>query len=68
VIQLIFTACLAALPERCDEHSVALLPEIGVMGCMMTAQPQLAEWTERHPGHRVVRWRCGWLDDSASST
>lgn len=66
MIQLIFIACLAASPDRCQEHSVSLLPEIGIMGCMVTAQPELARWAEQHPSHRVVRWRCGWLDPGAS--
>jgi hypothetical protein len=67
MIQLIFVACLAASPDRCEERSVALLPQSGVMGCMVAAQPQLAQWIEQHPDHRVIRWRCGWLDQSGSS-
>lgn len=67
MIQLVFVACLTAMPDQCHERAVVLLPEIGLIGCMTTAQPQLAAWSEQHPKHRVVRWSCAWVDRSAAS-
>lgn len=67
MIQLVFIACLAASPDQCEKRTVTHLPDIGVMGCMTTAQAQLAQWSEQHPKHRVVRWSCGWLDLNATS-
>jgi hypothetical protein len=67
MIELLFITCLAASPNHCEERAVALLPYTGLVGCMMTAQPQLALWSERHPGHRVVRWSCGWVNRNAAS-
>ena len=68
MIALVFIACLTAAPDQCEERAVALLPDVGLMGCMTTAQPQLALWSEQHPRHRVVRWSCGWIDRGAAST
>jgi hypothetical protein len=68
MIELIFITCLAASPDRCEERAVALLSDVGLMGCLTTAQPQLALWSEQHPGYRVVRWSCGWVDRNAGST
>ena len=28
------------------------------MACVMQGQPQIATWTETHPGLRVARWTC----------
>ncbi|MCB1353146.1 MAG: hypothetical protein KDK03_10455 [Rhodobacteraceae bacterium] len=62
MIELIFIACLASGSGACGERQILSLPDIGLMGCMTTAQAQLAEWTEQHPGYRVDRWSCGWAD------
>lgn len=58
MIELAFVTCLIADPQICEERSMTLLPEVGIMGCMMTAQPQLAQWSAAHPGHRITRWTC----------
>jgi hypothetical protein len=58
MIELLFVACLATAADTCAEHSLLRMPETGLMGCMVTAQAQLARWGEAHPGHRVVRWSC----------
>ena len=67
MIELAFVVCLLAAPERCEDRRLALLPDIGVMGCMTGAQPQLALWVEANPDYRVVRWTCGWIDRNAAS-
>jgi hypothetical protein len=62
MIELIFVACLTLAPDACEEHSKVYMAEIGLMGCMVTAQAQLAEWTAARPRFRVVRWSCRWVD------
>ena len=42
MIELVFVACLATAADTCAEHSLLRLPETGLMGCMATAQAQLA--------------------------
>lgn len=58
MIELFFIACLTTAPTACEERSIAYLDDVGLMECMMQAQPQLAEWTEAHPNLRVARWSC----------
>lgn len=58
MIELFFVTCLMTDPKVCEEHSITLLPEVGIMGCMMTAQPQLAQWSLSHPDRRIARWTC----------
>ncbi len=60
MIELAFVACLAANGGACGEKQILHLPDIGLMGCMTTAQAHLAQWTEAHPGYRIERWSCGW--------
>ena len=62
MIELIFVACLRTDALQCEERSHLHLAEIGLMGCMVTAQAELAEWSEAHPAFRVVRWSCRWAD------
>jgi len=64
VIELIFVACLKLAPDACEERSHIHMAEIGLMGCMVTAQAQLAEWASAHPQFDVVRWSCRWVDPS----
>ena len=66
MIELIFVACLTTGTGLCEEKVQAFLPDIGVMGCMMTAQQQLAQWAAAHPTHRIERWSCGWADERPS--
>lgn len=62
MIELFFVTCLVATPQQCEERSLTFIPETGavagIMGCMMTAQAQLAQWSETYPGHRIERWSC----------
>jgi hypothetical protein len=64
VIELIFVACLRTDALQCDERSRLYTAEIGLMGCMVTAQAELAAWSETHPAFRVVRWSCRWADST----
>ena len=64
MIELIFVACLKIAADACEERSHAHMGEIGIMGCMVTAQAQLAEWSGAHPSFEVVRWSCRWVGTS----
>jgi hypothetical protein len=63
MIELAFVVCLATLPDQCEERSISYLPEVTLMGCMLGAQPQLAEWSHQHPNLTVSRWTCQFSDD-----
>jgi hypothetical protein len=65
MIELAFVVCLTLTPDVCEEQRIAHLPEIGLMACMMQAQPQIAEWIATHPGLTVTRWSCQFSDQRA---
>jgi hypothetical protein len=65
MIELAFVVCLRSLPVLCEERSMSYLPETTLMGCMMQAQPQLAEWSQQHPNLTVSRWTCQYADGRA---
>ena len=58
MIELVLVVCLNGAPDRCEERSIGLYPEISVMTCMMQAQPQIAVWSERNPQLKVARFSC----------
>ena len=60
MIELIFVACLRLASDTCEERSELYSAEIGITGCMVTAQAKLAAWSEAHPKFKVVRWSCRW--------
>jgi hypothetical protein len=62
MIVRVFLACLRATPDLCQEQRISYLPEIGLMTCMMQAQPQLAEWLQSRPDLTVARWTCQFSD------
>ena len=62
MIELVFVVCLRATPEFCEERSIAYLPEVSLMACMMQAQPHLAQWSETHPDLEIARWSCTTSD------
>ena len=63
MIELAFVVCLRATPDICAERAIAYPPEVGLLSCMMQAQPQLARWQESHPNLRIARWSCVWADE-----
>ena len=67
MIELVFVACLLSPQEFCDERHVLHLPDIGIMDCMMTAQPQMAKWVEAHPNYKITSWKCRWQDLTADA-
>jgi hypothetical protein len=57
-IELAFIAC--TVMGSCRDVSLSYAPEsVTVMTCLMGAQPELAKWTNAHPGYQVKRWSCG---------
>ena len=58
MMELLVVVCLQAAPDHCEERSIGLFPEMSAMACMMQGQPQIAVWSEAHPGLRVARWSC----------
>lgn len=56
---LIFLVCLISSPGTCREERFSFAFEAANdLGCMMVAQPKMAEWTNTHPEWRVARWKC----------
>jgi len=58
MMELVLIVCLQLAPDRCEERSIGLYPQMSAMTCMMQAQPQIAVWSESHPGLDVARWSC----------
>ena len=58
MIELVFTACLAAAPAECRESSLTFAGDVTPMACLMNAQGELARWGEAHPKWRIACWRC----------
>ena len=52
MIELIFVACLKLASGSCEERSHLHMAEIGIMGCMLTAQALVADWSGAHPEFR----------------
>lgn len=63
MIELLFVVCLKTMPNACEERSLLTLQEVGLMSCMMLAQPQLAEWSLAHPDLQIKRWSCRNSDE-----
>jgi hypothetical protein len=58
-IELILTVCTLAQPAACDERRLLFSSESSSLrGCMIQAQPFIAQWVGEHPSVRVSRWRC----------
>ena len=58
MIELAFTVCLLASPERCDERRLTFAETISTRVCMTQGQAELARWSEAHPKWRITRWKC----------
>ena len=65
MMELLLVVCLHVSPDRCEERSIGLYPQMSAMACLQQAQPQIAAWSETHPGLRVARFTCR---DSATRT
>lgn len=65
MIELFFVACLQASPAACEERTIVYQESVGMMACVMLAQPELARWSEAHPGVEIARWSCRPAGDDA---
>ena len=59
MILLILTVCTLAQPERCVETRLPFA-DVGLIACVTSAQPTVAQWAGEHPDTRVARWRCAY--------
>ncbi|MFY9626623.1 MAG: hypothetical protein WAK03_00530 [Methylocystis sp.] len=58
-VELVLTVCTLAQPQACEEKKLLFSSETGSLhGCMMQAQPYIAQWSGDHPTVHVERWRC----------
>ncbi len=58
-VELILTVCTLAQPVACDEQKLIFSSDTrSLAGCMMQAQPLIAQWAGDHPALQVARWRC----------
>lgn len=55
MIELIFVACLSAIPTTCERRAMQFT-DVTVMTCTFGAQPELARWVNEHPGWQIRRW------------
>jgi hypothetical protein len=62
LVDLILFACTLASPSACREYHLLFQTAGSLQGCMMQAQPYLAQWAGEHPSLRIMRWRCAWPD------
>ena len=51
MIELVFTACLIATPDACEQRSLTFLAHPSPVACMVQAPPELAAWADRHPAY-----------------
>jgi hypothetical protein len=58
MMELLLVVCLQLAPDRCEERSIGLYPQMSAMTCLRQAQPQIAVWSESHPWLRVTRFTC----------
>jgi hypothetical protein len=58
MMELVLIVCLQAAPDRCEERSIGLYPDLTATACVMQGQPHIAGWMETHPGLAVQRWSC----------
>lgn len=58
MIELVFTVCLVAAPETCEDRHLTFTENIGTRQCLIGAQPHLARWNEANPKWRIGRWKC----------
>ena len=56
-VELILTVCTLTEPASCEERHLSFVDEGSLMQCMSQAPPAIAEWTNSHPGRRVVKCR-----------
>ena len=56
LITIVMTVCLYADGRNCRDERIEY--QGSAMGCVIEAQPIVAEWSTDHPDWRVARWKC----------
>lgn len=62
MVDLVLTVCLTANPSQCRVEHLYFESHGSLFQCMLLAPPEIAKWTEQHPKHKVVRWKCNFPD------
>jgi hypothetical protein len=57
MLELAFTVCMLASPDRCEERSL-LFVDISPLQCAIGAQAVLASWSLEHSQWHIVDSRC----------
>ena len=59
MIELVFSACLAASPMECrDVHLTFAETSVSQVMCALIGQVEMAKWKERNPAFRPGRFKC----------
>lgn len=68
MLVLIMTVCSLSTPNQCGEARLQFTADEGLMQCMMSAPPYLAQYVDQHPNTRIARWRCTYPEREGSPT
>jgi hypothetical protein len=68
ILVLIFTVCRLASADVCNDIRVAVDQQLPVSGCLMQAQPIMAQWIGDNPGWAIKRWRCEYSGNRREET
>jgi hypothetical protein len=62
ILEVVLTVCLLATPKACHDERFKLIdPDFSLLQCqmgMVAILPEIAHYTERHPGWRINGWSC----------
>ncbi len=67
LIELAFIACMHTAVETCREEYIRS-NEGTLMGCLIGAQAELAQWTNRHAEWQIKSYKCHYVDETAQKT
>ncbi len=67
VVVLIVMVCSLINPNKCSEKHFLFEASGSLNGCMMEAQPYLAQWVNEHPNDRVASYRCAWPEQEGKN-
>ncbi|WEX78917.1 hypothetical protein PYH37_003869 [Sinorhizobium numidicum] len=58
LVDLVLTVCELANPTSCRTEHLYFESRGSLVQCMLLAPTEIAKWSERHPGLKIVRWTC----------
>ncbi|MDB5404237.1 MAG: hypothetical protein JWQ55_6255 [Rhodopila sp.] len=67
VVELIVMVCSLSNPNACSEKHFLFEANGSLNGCIMQAQPYLAQWAGEHPNDRVASFRCAWPEQEGQT-